>query len=77
MAQVFRTGWGSKADNQTCHQPTVRKLVAHLDSNCKTLSPKDVVRRAEMIVILQATVDKLVEVDGGVIDGRPAFGADV
>lgn len=77
MAQVFRTGWGSKNDKQTCHQPTVRKLVAHLDSNCKTLSVGDVARRAEMVIILQATVDKLLEVDNKTIANRPAFGAEV
>ncbi len=74
---VFRTGWGSKADHQACHQPTVRKLVAHLDSNCKTLSAGDVTRRAEMIKILQATVDKLIEIDSGDIGARPSFGAEV
>lgn len=77
MAQVFRTGFGSKADKQTCHQPAVRALIAHLDSNCKTHSTKDSVRRAEMIDILQATVDKLLEVDGYVLADRPPFGTEV
>ena len=76
MAQVFRTGFGSKSDSQACHQATVRKLVAHLDSNCKTSSARDVVRRAEMIIVLQHTVDKLLNLDAGTILERPAFLAD-
>jgi len=77
MSIVFRTGFGSKADAQTCHQPHIRSLVQHLDSNCKTLSVGDVARRAEMIIILQATVDKLLEVDSNTITERPVFGAEV
>lgn len=77
MAIVFRTGFGSKADAQAVHQAPIRKLVQHLDSNCKTLSAGDVARRAEMVDILQATVDKLLEVDGYILADRPAFGVDV
>ena len=76
MAQVFRTGFGSKADSQACHQPTVRKLVAHLDSNCKTSSAGDVARRAEMVIVLQHTVDKLLALDSGTILTRPDFLSD-
>ena len=77
MAQVFRTGFGSKEDVQTIHQPAVRALVAHLDSNCKTSSVGGVARRLEMVKILQHTVDKLITLDGETDDtGRPAYLAD-
>ena len=77
MTQLFRTGFGSKADAQRCHQPTVRKLVAHLNSNCKTLSPGDVARRAEMVIVLQQAVDSMLTLDGLDILGRPDFNENV
>ncbi len=76
MAVIFRTGFGSSVDVQRIHQPTVRKLVAHLDSNCHWMRAGDIARRAEMVIILQCAVDKLLEVDGLDLTGRPAFLTD-
>jgi len=63
MAQVFRTGYGSEHDVQRVHQPVVRKLVAHLESNCLDTTVGSTARRAEMITILTDTVAKLTAVD--------------
>ena len=77
MASPFRTGFGSKADVSGAHQPAIRDLKRHIEYNCLGLSAKVTARRAEMITILQATVDKLLEEDSKAIGDRPAFGAEV
>lgn len=77
MASPFRTGFGSKADASGTHQPIVRRLKQHMEHNCLGSGVPVTARRVEMIRILQAAVDKLLEEDGDAIGDRPTFGAEV
>lgn len=72
----FGHAWGSKQDAQKVHQNTCTQLKQHINSTCMKYngnSAGEQARRAELIVILQNAVDKMLDEDAGLIGDRPAF----
>lgn len=69
----FSAHFGSKQDAQRVHQNTCTMLKQHLNSNCMNYTGNSVTRRAEMILILQNAVDKMLDEDGSTT--RPKFNA--